>query len=163
MTWPAEGSDPTQQRPQDPQSPSSGAPQPPQAPGGYPTSGSYPGEGQAYGQSPGYEYGTTPYGQTPAEPYAGGQQYAYPGYQAPARGTNTMAILALVLAFVFAPLGIVFGHMARRQIRQTHEQGDGLALAGLILGYIGTGLAVLACAIGVIALIAAGNSGTSGY
>jgi hypothetical protein len=30
---------------------------------------------------------------------------------------------------------IVFGHMARSQIRRTGEEGAGLALAGLILGW----------------------------
>jgi hypothetical protein len=29
----------------------------------------------------------------------------------------------------------VFGHVARRQIKRTGEQGAGLALAGLILGW----------------------------
>jgi hypothetical protein len=53
-----------------------------------------------------------------------------------ARSTNTVAILSLVFAFVFAPLGIVFGHVARNQIRRTGEQGSGLATAGLWLGYI---------------------------
>jgi hypothetical protein len=67
--------------------------------------------------------------------------YGYP----PPRGTNTMAILALVLAFVFAPAGIVLGHIARKQIRETGEDGDALALAGLIIGYIFTGLTVLFC------------------
>jgi hypothetical protein len=54
-----------------------------------------------------------------------------------------MAILALVLAFVFAPAGLVLGIIARRQIRQTGEQGDGLALAGIIIGGIVTALFVL--------------------
>ena len=47
-----------------------------------------------------------------------------------------------VRAAIFAPLGIVFGHVARRQIRRTGEQGSGLATAGLWLGYIFTILAV---------------------
>jgi hypothetical protein len=37
------------------------------------------------------------------------------------RGTNVMSILSLVFAFVFAPLGIVFGHIAKKQIRRTGE------------------------------------------
>ena len=40
---------------------------------------------------------------------------------------------------MFGPLAtipaIVFGHMARGQIKRTGEQGAGLALAGLILGW----------------------------
>jgi hypothetical protein len=70
--------------------------------------------------------------------------YGYP-YPPPPRGTNTMAILALVFALIFAPAAIPLGHIARRQIRQTGEEGDGLALAGLIIGYIFTGLTVLFC------------------
>lgn len=65
-----------------------------------------------------------------------------------------MAILSLVFAFVFAPVGIVLGHIAKRQLRTSGEQGDGLATAGLIISYIFTGLAVLACCIGLIAAAA---------
>ncbi len=43
-------------------------------------------------------------------------------------------IFFLVLAGVPA---IVFGHVARRQIRQTGEAGSGMATAGLIMGYVG--------------------------
>jgi hypothetical protein len=56
-----------------------------------------------------------------------------PQYGPPAP-TNTMAILAIIFAFVFSPLGIVFGFIARNQIRSTGEAGDGLALAGIIVG-----------------------------
>jgi hypothetical protein len=83
--------------------------------------------------------------QPPPHPY---QQpyYPYPPpYPYGPRGTNTMAILALVFAFVFAPLAILFGHIGRKQIRETGEDGDGLALAGLIMGYIFTGIGVLTC------------------
>lgn len=84
--------------------------------------------------------------QPPPHPYQ--QPYQpppYHGYPPPTRGTNTMAILALVFAFVFAPAAIVLGHIARKQIQQTGEEGDGLALAGLIIGYIFTGLTLLFC------------------
>lgn len=76
----------------------------------------------------------------------GNQHY---GYQQPPYGyvpqppTNTMAVLALVFAFVFSPLGIVFGIMGRRQIDQTGESGRGLATAGLVVGIVFTALAVL--------------------
>ena len=66
---------------------------------------------------------------------------AAPGYyQAP---TNTLAILALIFGFMFPIAGIICGHIARGQIKRTGESGDGLALAGLILGYVLTGLTVL--------------------
>lgn len=105
-----------------------------------------------------------PYGYGPAGPpvpahYPPPPYYAYP----PPRGTNTMAILALVFAFVFAPAAIVLGHVARRQIRQTGEDGDGMALAGLIVGYITTGITVLFC-LGyvVVVLLAIGAFTTAG-
>jgi hypothetical protein len=74
-----------------------------------------------------------------------------------------MAILALVFAFIFAPAAIVLGHIAKKQIRQTGEQGEGLATAGLWLGYIFTGLYVAFCALWIV-LAAAGvmSSGASG-
>lgn len=58
-------------------------------------------------------------------------------------GTNVMAILALVFAFIFAPAAIVLGAVAKRQIRQTGEQGAGLAKAGFWLGIVFTVLGVL--------------------
>jgi len=65
-----------------------------------------------------------------------------------------MAILALVLALVFAPVGIILGHIARKQIRETGEDGDGLALAGLIIGYVLTGITVVGCLGYVIFVVA---------
>jgi hypothetical protein len=59
-----------------------------------------------------------------------------------------IASLACGLAqFMFGPRAtipaIVFGHVARHQIRRTGEQGAGLALAGLILGWATVILAIL--------------------
>lgn len=56
--------------------------------------------------------------------------------------TNAMAIAALVASLVFAPLGIVFGHLALNQLKRTGEEGRGLAIAGLAIGYVATGLMV---------------------
>jgi ABC-type Fe3+ transport system permease subunit len=50
-------------------------------------------------------------------------------------GTNPTAILSLVFAVVFAPLGIVLGHLAKRQIRRSGQGGGRLATAGLVVGY----------------------------
>ena len=64
----------------------------------------------------------------------GQQQWGQPTYPPPGQygppaggGTNVLAILSLVLAFVFAPAGVVLGHLAKRQIRRTGEAGDQLA------------------------------------
>lgn len=86
-----------------------------------------------------------PYGQhpppLPTPPYApAGGYYGYPQPQP----TNTMAILSLVCAFLFAPAGIVFGHISLSQIKRTGEEGRGLAIAGLVISYVFTVLAVLA-------------------
>jgi hypothetical protein len=68
----------------------------------------------------------------------------------PVTRTNGFAIASLACGlaqFVFGPLptipAIVFGHMARGQIRRTGEQGAGLALAGLILGWAAVVLGIL--------------------
>ena len=61
------------------------------------------------------------------------------------RQTSTTAIISLVsgllgwtvLPFIGAIVAIVTGHVARAEIRRNPQslQGDGLAVAGLILGY----------------------------
>lgn len=55
--------------------------------------------------------------------------------QAPRR-TNQLAILSLVFSVLMALPGIVMGHVALSQIRRTGEEGRGLAIAGLIVGYV---------------------------
>jgi Domain of unknown function (DUF4190) len=73
-----------------------------------------------------------------------------------APATNEMAIAALILAFVFYPLGIVFGHMARRQIKRSREGGSGLATAALIIGYLQLAVLVgLVLVAAVLVLVAA--------
>jgi Domain of unknown function (DUF4190) len=69
----------------------------------------------------------------------------------PARRTNRWAIAALVCGvgqfLVGTPaaiVAIVAGHKARGQIRRTGEGGFGMARAGLILGYVGLALTLLA-------------------
>ncbi len=63
---------------------------------------------------------------------------------------NGLAIASLACGlaqFMFGPLAtipaIVFGHVARQQIKRTGEQGADLALAGLILGWAMVILAIL--------------------
>jgi hypothetical protein len=72
--------------------------------------------------------------------------------------TNGLAIASFACGlgqFVFGPLAtipaIVFGHMARSQIRRTGEQGAGLALAGLILGWAAVILGIIVVAATVVA------------
>ena len=57
--------------------------------------------------------------------------------------TNSSAVASLVFGiiswflcpFVGGVLAVIFGHVARGQIRRSGEGGGGLAVAGLILGY----------------------------
>jgi hypothetical protein len=133
----------------------------PPPPGGPP-----PGSLGPYGQpgyaQPGY-----------AQPAYAQQGYAQPGYAPPGypppgyppvyvRPTNTMAILALVMAFVFAPTGLILGIVARKQIRETGEDGDGLALAGIIVGGIVTAIFVFFMVLWIIAFAAFADSGSFG-
>jgi hypothetical protein len=78
-----------------------------------------------------------------------------------------IASLALSLAGFFvgitAPVGAILGHIARKQIRQTGEEGSGLATAGIIIGWIITGLVLIGCCIGVIAIIASSGNNNTGY
>ncbi|MFB8282250.1 DUF4190 domain-containing protein [Nocardia colli] len=57
--------------------------------------------------------------------------------------TNSWAVAAFVCAFLIAPLAIPLGHIARSEIRTTGEQGDGLAITALILGYLWTGCLIV--------------------
>ena len=58
--------------------------------------------------------------------------------------TNSMAVASLavgIASWLMCPIvgavaAIVLGHVARGQIRRTGEAGGGLAVAGLILGYV---------------------------
>ncbi len=118
-----------------------------------------PGGAEAPGPPPGY---LPPYPPPPG--YGGGVPYApygYPGFQPQplvetlAVGSLITSIVGLATAFfcyvpIFAcPVGAVMGHVALRRIEEGHKGGKGLALAGVIVGWIGTGLLVL----GLIALL----------
>ena len=68
------------------------------------------------------------------------------------RSTNSLAIVSLVAGiagyviphpFIAGIVAIITGHMARSQIRRSGEDGSGMALAGLILGYIHLALSIV--------------------
>jgi peptidyl-prolyl cis-trans isomerase B (cyclophilin B) len=92
-----------------------------------------------------------PYGAYPPPPYSG--YYGYLGTYPPPRSTNSLAIVSLVCAFLFAPLGIVFGHISLSQIKRSGEEGRGLAIAGLVIGYLITALTVLVVVLSVLFLM----------
>lgn len=87
---------------------------------------------------------------------------------APARQSSTSAVVSLVfgvLAWTVLPVigaivAIVCGHIARSEIRRAPPgslDGDGMAVAGLVLGWlqVGFGLLVLTFLFGMVGLIAA--------
>jgi hypothetical protein len=82
--------------------------------------------------------------------------------------TNTLAIVSLVagvagltvLPFLASIVAVVTGHIGRKELRAKGQSGDGLAIAGLITGYIGIGLGLLVAIILFIffgVLVAAGG------
>ncbi|GAB3550958.1 hypothetical protein J2S53_000047 [Actinopolyspora lacussalsi] len=140
-------SDPYDQNPHSPPSDSGGFP--------HPYQGSYGGAGY-----PGYQPGQ-PYPQYQQHPQY--QQYppAQPGgpvyLTAQPPRNNGMAITSMVLSLssilltcmwglglIPAILGVVFGHVAKKQIRRDGTEGDGMATAGLAVGYCVLGLVLLA-------------------
>jgi hypothetical protein len=122
--------------------------------------------------------GTVP----PGQPGFGQPGYGVPGYGANAgygqyapygqgatygrsaqRKTNRLAIASLICAcaglfFLPAILGVVFGFVARSQINRSNglQKGDGLAIAGIIVGFGWLALVVVGIALG------AGNHNNNG-
>lgn len=102
--------------------------------------------------------------QQPAYPAPGAPATGYaPGYPAaPARPaaptalaqTNAFALVAIILAFLQPIAAIVFGHLALGQIKRTGDGGRGLALAGLVIGYITAGLMIFLLVVYTILMIA---------
>jgi hypothetical protein len=96
-----------------------------------------------------------PYAQS-EQPYGAAPAY---GYQQQAPKTNTLAIVSLIASLaglitgISAIVGIITGHIALGQIKKTGENGRGLALGGVIAGYVITVLGIIAV-IGTIAFFA---------
>jgi hypothetical protein len=94
-----------------------------------------------YGQPPPpYGQPATQYGQQAPYGQPTGQQpppYGYPpqGYTA-AAGTNGLAIASLICAFFCTPLGLIFGLVAKSQIKRTGQSGNGLATAGIVISLV---------------------------
>ncbi len=77
----------------------------------------------------------------------------------PVARTNGFAIASFtcgIAQFVVGPLttipAIVLGHLARGQIRRSGEQGAGLALAGLVLGWAALILGVILLVVGMVVI-----------
>ena len=74
--------------------------------------------------------------------------------------TNGLAIATLVLALCgFSILPVTLGHISLNQIKRTGESGGGLAIAGLVIGYLTIAAIVLLLLFIAVPLIAVGVSG----
>lgn len=62
-------------------------------------------------------------------------QRSHPTSIGPLSQLNVLAAIALVMAIVIAPVGVVLGHMALVQIKRNGGGGRAFALASLAVGY----------------------------
>ncbi|QOV87774.1 GYF domain-containing protein [Humisphaera borealis] len=154
-------------------------PAPPQPLAGpaYPQAAAYPAQptppqAQVYGVPGGYPPGAFPPAGQPHNLAYGGypQQAGYPqGYVAPS--SQGMSIASLVLGilaipstfcygfgFLLALLAVIFGHIGHSQSKKQTGRANGMAVAGLVCGYIS--LAVVAALF--IFLVALVNAATYG-
>jgi dihydroorotate dehydrogenase len=86
----------------------------------------------------------------------------YPPQYAPTE-TNIWALISLISGILAwlgifglgAVVAIITGHVAKSQIRASvgRMTGDGLATAGLVLGYINLALTVMAVCLGILVLV----------
>ena len=119
---------------QEPPPPASSQPPPAAQPWGQPPAGYGP-------PPPGYGPPPTGYGPPPGQ-HGYGAPPGYPNPYGPQPGTNGMAIASLVTGIlgcfygIPAILAIIFGFVARNQMKQRPQQGGGMALAGIILGFV---------------------------
>lgn len=96
----------------------------------------------------------------PAGPFNAVAPYHAGYYPVPQPPTSGVAVASLICGIAeFFTLGmaavpaVILGHVARANIKRTGERGDGLAIAGLVLGYLG-----IACwALFLVVLLAASS------
>jgi hypothetical protein len=95
-----------------------------------------------------------------------GTAYPYP-YPVAQRSTNGFAVASMVLGILWiywigSILAVVFGYIAKRQIDDSNgwQTGRGMAMAGIVLGWVGIGVIVIGLAVWII--VAAGASSSYG-
>ena len=96
----------------------------------------------------------------PPPPYYPQQQVVY----VPPTKTNGLAVAGMVLGIIWlywvgSILAVIFGHVALSQIKRNPNQGGrGMAIAAVVLGWIGVGILIIVLLAG-----AAASSSGSGY
>lgn len=96
-----------------------------------------------------------------SEPQPGHQPQGYPQQPPAGQKTNTLAIISLVTGFCISLAAIITGHIALSQIKKTGEKGRGLAIAGLVLGYLGVVAGIIVSVVMIAGLIIAAEEATS--
>jgi outer membrane protein assembly factor BamB len=98
-------------------------------------------------------FGSNPFGADPfggagfgQNPHAGPPVFTTPPpHLGPPRPPfNSFATLSVIFAFLFAPAGVVLGHLALGQIHRTRQLGRARALTGLVASYVVTVVMVIA-------------------
>lgn len=82
-----------------------------------------------------------------------------PAVYPPTRPTSTLAVVSLVMGilglfFFGSIIAVICGHLARSEIRRSEGKldGDGVAVAGLVLGYLGLAFTLLIVLIIMLAI-----------
>ena len=133
------------------------------ATGGYYESG-YPDQPQYPDQ---YTQQSPPYQPTPQPQYSAPMYAAPAPYLPPQNGVGIAALILGILGLVACGLftsvpGIICGHIGVKKADRGEADNRGMAMAGMIMGYIGTGLWLLAVIFYIIIVVIAFNS-TSSY
>lgn len=72
-------------------------------------------------------------------------------YQPASETTNGLAVGALILSLLgFSLPAVIMGHISRGQIRRSGQRGDGIAIAGLVFGYLGMAFWALIIVAGLV-------------
>ena len=86
-------------------------------------------------------------------------QQPYQQYPPNPNNYNTLSIIGLVLAVVFAPVGLVLCILALKEIKKTHQEGRMLAIIGVIISGLQIALVVIGFAL--LALLVTLGSGAT--
>jgi hypothetical protein len=111
--------------------------------------------------APGLALEPYPYPYPYTYPYpAPGSGYYSPWLYAPAPQLSGWALTSMICGIISmvilqpitAILAIIFGYMALREVKRSGGQvdGHGMAVAGIVMGYIGIGLTVLVIALYIV-------------
>ena len=123
-----------------------------------------------YNDRMGQAYAARTYGELAAltaDLPAGALPMAYPVamYQPPVT-TNSLARASLILGIAeFCTMGltaipaIICGHLAKREMRLTAQRGDGMATAGLVLGYMAVAFWGILIALAIVGAVVSASQG----